>query len=520
MTLVDVVCMALVTLWQQRGRTLLTLVGVVVGSLILLFSLAARRGVQEAVVRVFSESDELRHIEIWPQYNAPEDEVPLEAVKPQGEMSAARRKRIRKMLIRQWQQDHQRERTGITRERLNELIALPHVGQVIPEASAYGWAVHGNSEVQASFVGVPADNNVMRERVVAGEAFASNSDDGVLVHEFLAYRWGAMHDSRIEQLIGKKVRLEVRYRAEAVAHMLAYRAGQEMNLSQDEIESLNRAMDRVGRLVDDLPLPEDERAAMRKVLPPPSASTDQLQSRVISREFVIRGIFRGPTPAEEEAGIEVSRFHSDAQVLVPIATATDFYLDHIDKEGFGFMRATVIVDDESHLRGVSARLRDLGYSEQSLIRLVERIHGYVAIVTWVFVAVAGVALFVAAVGITNTMIMSVLERTFEIGVMKSVGACDRHILMVFLVEGALVGILGAAASIAVGLGLSLGIDWVIRWILERELHRSFAHESVLVFSWWMFAVVVAVASLVTMLAAILPARRAARISPVHALRHE
>jgi putative ABC transport system permease protein len=134
--------------------------------------------------------------------------------------------------------------------------------------------------------------------------------------------------------------------------------------------------------------------------------------------------------------------------------------------------------------------------------------------------VAGVALFVAAVGITNTMIMSVLERTFEIGVMKSVGARDGHILLVFLVEGALVGILGAAASIAVALAMSLGIDWIIRWILEREIHRSFDDESVLAFSWWMFAIVVAVASLVTMLAAVLPARRAARISPVQALRHE
>jgi putative ABC transport system permease protein len=205
---------------------------------------------------------------------------------------------------------------------------------------------------------------------------------------------------------------------------------------------------------------------------------------------------------------------------VPIRTATDFYYNHIDQEGYGLMRATVIVDDEEQLRPVSSRLRELGYSEHSLIRLVERIHKYVSIVTWVFAAVAGVALFVAAVGITNTMIMSVLERTFEIGVMKSVGARDRHILLVFLVEGALVGILGAAASIAVALAMSLGIDWIIRWILEREIHRSFDDESVLAFSWWMFAIVVAVASLVTMLAAVLPARRAARISPVQALRHE
>jgi putative ABC transport system permease protein len=520
MRFADIVGMALASLWQQKGRTLLTLVGVVVGSLILLFSLAARRGVQEAVVRVFSASDELRRIEIFPQYYTPEEKVPPDEVEPQGEMSASKRVRIRKMLVRKWQQEHQSERTGITRQRLDELNATPHVAQVVPEVSAFGWAVLGESEVQASFVGVPADSDVMRERVVAGNAFANNSDDGVLVHEFLAYRWGAVTGEQLAALIGQQVRLEVRYRAEAIANILAYRAGREMNLSQGEIRSLNRAVDRLGGLVEELPLSDDERAVMRKVFPPPSESADQPTTRIISKEFVIRGVFRGPTPEEEEAGIEISRFHSDAQVLVPIGAATDFYLNEMDQEGYGLMRATVIVDDESHLRPVSARLRELGYSEHSLIRLVERIHSYVAIVTWVFVAVAGVALFVAAVGITNTMIMSVLERTFEIGVMKSVGARDRHILLVFLVEGALVGILGAAASIAVGVAMSLGIDWAIRSILERELGRSFDDQSALAFSWWMFAVVIAVASLVTMLAAIIPARRAARISPVKALRHE
>jgi putative ABC transport system permease protein len=118
------------------------------------------------------------------------------------------------------------------------------------------------------------------------------------------------------------------------------------------------------------------------------------------------------------------------------------------------------------------------------------------------------------------MIMSVLERTHEIGVMKSVGAGDRHVLLVFLTEGILIGIIGAVLSIAIGLLMSLGIDWTIRWILEHEIHRSFDEETVLAFSWWMFAVVVAVASLVTMFAAVIPARRAARISPVTALRHE
>jgi putative ABC transport system permease protein len=516
----DIASLALVSLWQQRGRTLLTLVGVVIGSLILLFSLAARRGVQEAVVRVFSQGDELRRIEIWPSYYPSEDEIPRDEIEPQGQMSPAKRERIRKMLVRQWQQDHQRERRGITRERLTELESMDHVAQVVPDVFQFGWSVLGEREAETSFVAVPADNVVLRERVVAGSIFPTNSDEGVLIHEFLAYRWGATSEKDLQKLVGETMRLEVRFRAEALASTLAYRSGREMNLTQEEIASLNRAFDRLPKLLEGLPLPEDERAAIHKAFTPGATKEEQPASQVVAKEFVIRGVFRGPTAEEEEAGIEVSRFHRDAQVILPIRTATDFYFSGLDSEGYGLFRATVIVDDEAHLRPVSTRLRELGYTEHSLIQLVERIHSYVSIITGIFAAVAGVALFVAAVGITNTMIMSVLERTHEIGVMKSVGASDRHVLLVFLTEGILIGILGAVLSIAISLLMSLGIDWTIRWILEHEIRRSFDEETVLAFSWWMFAVVVAVAGLITMLAAVIPARRAARISPVTALRHE
>jgi putative ABC transport system permease protein len=512
--------MALTSLWQQPGRTLLTLVGVIIGSLILLFSLAARRGVQEAVVRVFSQSDELRRIEIWPTNYPPDDEIPRAELEPQGQMSPAKRERIRRMLVRHWQQEHQRERRGITRERLTELESMDHVAHVVPEVFGFGWSILGEREAETSFVGVRADNDVLRKRIVAGSIFPTNADDGVLIHEFLAYRWGAAREEELQKLVGQTIRLEVRFRAEALANTLAYRSGREMNLTQEEIAALNRAFDRLPGLLEDLPLPEDERAAVLKAFPPGATKEEPPAAQVIAKEFVIRGVFRGPTEEEEQAGIEVSRFHNDAQVLLPIRTATNLYYSQLDSEGFGLFRATVIVDDEANLRPVSTHLREMGYTEYSLIQLVERIHSYVSIITWIFAAVAGVALFVAAVGITNTMIMSVLERTHEIGVMKSVGADDRHILLLFLTEGFLIGILGAALSIAIGLLMSLGIDWMIRWILEHEINRSFDEETVLAFSWWNFAVVVAVAGLFTMLAAVIPARRAARISPVAALRHE
>ena len=86
MRLRDVIGTAVSGMWRQRGRTVLNVVGVVVGSLIMIVSLAAHRGINEAVTRVFSASDEMRRIMVFPNY-ATEAEIPPEEIEVVGEMS-------------------------------------------------------------------------------------------------------------------------------------------------------------------------------------------------------------------------------------------------------------------------------------------------------------------------------------------------------------------------------------------------------------------------------------------------
>jgi putative ABC transport system permease protein len=505
---------------QQPGRTILSVIGVVVGSLMLVFSLAAQRGIKEAVLRVFSESDEMRRIEIWPENKTPESEIPPKEIEVVGKISADKRARIRKALIEKWQQEHYQSTVGITREKLRELESMPHVAKVIPEIVEPCWAVLGTQEQKSSFMGVPADHSILPERITSGQMFASDDDQGILVHEFLAYLWGAASENEMQRLVGQTVRLELRYREEVVAKTLAFRSGRDLELPTDEIRALNSALDRLPGLIDALPLPENEKAVLRKLLPSQASSDPQQAPRIVTAEYTIRGIFRSATPEEEQSGFQLSRFNDGAPLILPIRTATDLYFRLFGNEEPALYRAAIVVDDEKHLKQVSERLRQQGYGEYSLIRLVEHIQKYVNLSTWILAAVAGIALFVAAIGITNTMIMSVVERTHEIGIMKSVGARDRHVLLTFLVEGALVGVLGAAVAMIVSWGMSFIIDYAIRWILEHEVGRSFDGEQTLSFSWWMYGAVFAFATFVTMLAAVVPARRAARISPVAALRHE
>ena len=133
--------------------------------------------------------------------------------------------------------------------------------------------------------------------------------------------------------------------------------------------------------------------------------------------------------------------------------------------------------------------------------------------------VAGVALLVAALGIANTMLMSVLERTREIGIMKAVGAGNLHLQLIFLIEGGLIGLSGGGLGLALGWGASFPADSWVRSMVSRDLKIELS-EPIFVFPAWLTLTVLAFAVIVTILAAVAPARRAARVDPVAALRHE
>jgi putative ABC transport system permease protein len=134
--------------------------------------------------------------------------------------------------------------------------------------------------------------------------------------------------------------------------------------------------------------------------------------------------------------------------------------------------------------------------------------------------VALLALAVACLGITNTMFTAVLERVKEIGVMKAVGAKDRHILIMFLTEGALIGLVGGWLGVLIGYLVSFpGDNYALKLIQEQDPNMP-QPETVFRYPWWLVVGAPTFAVLVTTLAGLLPARRAARVEPVIALRAE
>src|SRR5688572_9543284 len=144
-------------------------------------------------------------------------------------------------------------------------------------------------------------------------------------------------------------------------------------------------------------------------------------------------------------------------------------------------------------------------TSQSLTETIQRVSGTI---TLVISAVVGVSLLVGGVGIMNIMLVSVTERTREIGIAKALGAPRSFILMQFLIEAMVLAVLGGIIGIGFG------------WLLGELAAKLIPHFPPPVAPWWAIAGATGFSALVGMLFDILPARRAADLAPIDALRHE
>ena len=133
--------------------------------------------------------------------------------------------------------------------------------------------------------------------------------------------------------------------------------------------------------------------------------------------------------------------------------------------------------------------------------------------------VAGIALLVSALGIANTMLMSVLERRREIGIMKAVGAANWQLQAIFVIEGGLVGLTGGALGLLLAWSISFPGDAWVHSMVHRDM-KIYLNGSIFAFPGRIVATVVLFTVGVTIVAALYPAWRAARVDPVTALRHD
>ena len=268
-------------------------------------------------------------------------------------------------------------------------------------------------------------------------------------------------------------------------------------------------------LVDQLEVSDDSKALLKRAFTAAPEKEDHVE---ISDEYTVVGVFRSPTEDERDDLPFGWRWDHTALIL-PVQTAIDLNGKLLGREQFWIDSAIVKVDANETVRNVVDSLEATGGDTNSMVEFLEHVLRNLALIMWGMTGFAAAALLVAAIGITNTMVMAVLERTREIGIMKAVGASERQIMSIFLIEGMLLGLAGGTIGVLCGLGISVGMDSWVRSILEGEFHDTIS-EPMFVFPAWLAFSVPAFCAIITTAAAFYPARRAARIDPVQALRHD
>ena len=173
--------------------------------------------------------------------------------------------------------------------------------------------------------------------------------------------------------------------------------------------------------------------------------------------------------------------------------------------------ADEVADELRRERGLDEG--DENFNVQTPRDLVESFNTVFNIVNFVIVGIAAISLLVGAVGIMNTMYTAVLERTKEIGIMKSIGATNSAILFIFLIESGLLGLTGGAIGLITGLGLAKITEYVGKTLLGTLLLNAW-------WNWWLVFGALAFAFITGATAGLMPAYRASKQKPVDSLRYE
>ena len=185
----------------------------------------------------------------------------------------------------------------------------------------------------------------------------------------------------------------------------------------------------------------------------------------------------------------------------------------------GFSSVFVDVDTKNNVQAVQESIESLGLGVYAYAGKdeVDAQSTVFMIIGYVLGGIGGIALFVAAIGVINTMVMATLERTREIGIMRAIGATKKTVRRLFTVEAGVLGFMGGLVGVAVSFGVAFGLNQLLNGFLAEN---GVSDRNVVQVPPLIALVVVGVTTMIGMVAGRLPARRAANLDPVEALRYE
>jgi putative ABC transport system permease protein len=178
---------------------------------------------------------------------------------------------------------------------------------------------------------------------------------------------------------------------------------------------------------------------------------------------------------------------------------------------------TVRVSSPKAVQGVEDTIKDMGFRTFSILDATKNMMLFFTVFDSLLLIFGSLALTVASLGIVNTLVMAILERRREIGILKALGAADRDVRRLFFVEAGAMGLLGGVLGVAMGWLIGRALTIGTNAYLKRQELPPIDISSI---HWWMVALAIGVSFFVSLAAGMYPASRAARLNPVEALRYE
>jgi putative ABC transport system permease protein len=237
------------------------------------------------------------------------------------------------------------------------------------------------------------------------------------------------------------------------------------------------------------------------------------------KKVAVVGIVEGE-PAAGYGGVGNGRIFIPVEVAETLRAAQANDLRDILRGGNarpGYGSLTARASSPSKVEGLESSIKSMGFATFSLLDATKNLRMFFVVFDQLLAIFGSLALAVATLGIVNTLMMAILERRREIGVLKALGADDRDVQQLFFVEAGIMGLVGGAIGVVLGWIIDRGITIVLNFYLRRQ---NLPSATVFSLPWWLSVVAIVIAVVVSLIAGLYPASRAARLQPVEALRYE
>jgi ABC-type antimicrobial peptide transport system permease subunit len=456
-------------LFKTRLRTTLTAAGVSIGIGAMTSMVSVGLGTQRTVMQAFNEGNILTSVLVLPT----EESEDVSSVEIHPALDSA---------------------------SVQNFKDLPGVRDVYPLLTISGLLQFEDEELFRNLEGMPA--RMLAEQidrgaveVIAGRAYDDGEADVIVLSERAALTL-ARDSAELEALVGNTVVFNAA-RAPGLPNV--------EQLIQDSLPTqLPAEISALAPMLRSLPIAGVIGSMPMGLLEP------------VRLELTVVGVVKGGGNLSDFVGLSL---WVPIAVVEPLHAQTFQNLEAIltgSAGSQGYPMVQVLTSDVMAVRPVQDSIETMGYQAQSILDEIDQVRRSFIFMNSLLGSIGGISLVVAAMMIVNTLVMAVWERTREIGLLKSMGATDGDVLRLFLTEAGVIGIFGGLGGLLLGYIVARITNALANIQFERVGEVSVdlvAFTPLLMMGGMVFAIVV------SLTAGYYPARRAARVDPVVALRH-